>query len=146
MTYGPAKAAEGQPQRFDNVFVTRAAYKHFLQSGTWPEQTMFILEVRAAQSNVSINNGGRTQGNLLALEASVKDKKRFSEEGWGYFSFDGPSGLLKSSAALPVSASCYSCHKNMAAVDYTFVQFYPTLAEAAKRHGTLRPDDNEAAE
>src|SRR5262245_25507025 len=73
MTYGPAQAADGQEPRFDNVFVTRAAYREFLGTGTWPERTMFILEVRAAEAKVSINRGGRTQGRLLALEAAVKD-------------------------------------------------------------------------
>lgn len=139
MTYGPAKAAEGQPPRFDNVFVTRGAYREFLRSGTWPDKTMFILEVRAAESNVSINNGGRSQGEVVAIEASVKDKERFRDGGWGFYSFDGPKGFRESAAPLPASASCYSCHETKAAVDNTFVQFYPTLFEAARRHETVRP-------
>jgi hypothetical protein len=137
MTYGPAKAAEGQEPRFDNVFVTRPAYRAFLESGTWPDGTMFMLEVRSAEANVSINNGGRTQGGVLALEAAVKDRKRFPEGGWGYYSFDGP---VESANPLPASASCYACHRDKAAVEHTFVQFYPTLFEVAKRHGTVRPD------
>lgn len=144
MTYGPAKAAEGQPPRFDNVFVNRRAYREFLRSGTWPEQTMFLLEVRAAGANVSINNGGRSQGKLLAMEASLKDSKRFPEGGWGFYSFDGPDGLKVSAVPLPGTASCYSCHENMAAVDHTFVQFYPTLFDVAKKHKTVRPDYEEA--
>jgi hypothetical protein len=138
MTYGPVGATEGQPPRFDNVFVTREAYREFLRSGTWPDGTMFILEVRAADSNVSINKGGRTQGGLVALEASVKDSKRFPDGGWAYFSFDGPDGPLGSAPALPATASCYSCHREKAAVDNTFVQFYPTLLDVARRHGTVR--------
>jgi hypothetical protein len=31
---------------FDNVFVTPSAYRSFLQTGTWPEKTMFVLELR----------------------------------------------------------------------------------------------------
>lgn len=140
MTYGPAKAAEGTPPRFDNVFVTRDAYRHFAKTGQWPENTMFVLEVRAADEHVSINNGGRTQGKLLALEASVKDKTRFPEGGWGFYSFDSADGLKESTPPFPASASCYSCHANMAAVEQTFVQFYPTLFEIAKKHGTVRKD------
>jgi hypothetical protein len=34
---------------------------------------------------------------------------------------------------------CYSCHEQHAAVDTTFVQFYPTLLEIAKKKGTLAP-------
>jgi hypothetical protein len=32
---------------------------------------------------------------------------------------------------------CYGCHKAHAAVDSTFVQFYPTLLPLAKARGTL---------
>lgn len=137
MTYGTP--ANGSAPRFDNVFVTRPAYREFLKSGTWPDRTMFILEVRASEENVSINKGGRTQGKVVAIEAAVKDKARFPAGGWGYFSFDGPQGPLDRAAPLPREASCYSCHATKAAVDNTFVQFYPTLFEVARRRGTVKP-------
>ena len=35
--------------------------------------TIFALEVRKAEENVSINAGGRTQGAMLALEAALDD-------------------------------------------------------------------------
>src|SRR2546422_8719068 len=57
MTYGVVEtvvnAAVGD--RFDNVFVTPQAYKAFLQTGTWPDKTMFILEVRSSTTKGSIN-------------------------------------------------------------------------------------------
>jgi Cytochrome P460 len=139
MTYGPAQADAGGHQMFDNVFVTRDAHREFLRSGTWPDRTMFILELREAQANVSINNGGRTQGPVMAMEAAVKDRKRFPDGGWAYFSFSSRNGLTASAAPLPAKASCYSCHRDNTAVDNTFVQFYPTLFEVAKRLGTIKP-------
>jgi hypothetical protein len=139
MTYGPAQAAAGPAPIFDNVFVRPEAYREFLRSGTWPDKTMFILEMRHADTNVSINNGGRTQGMLVGMEASVKDRQRFPDGGWGYFSFDGPQGLVDHAAPLPATATCYSCHKTNTAVDNTFVQFYPTLFDVAKRLGTIKP-------
>jgi len=140
MTYGPAQAAAGQPPRFDNVFVNRESYRRFLASGKWPDKTMFVLEVRSADSHVSINNGGHTQGGLLAIEAAVKDTTRFPDTTWGYFSFDGRDGLADAAAPLPTTATCYACHKKNTAVEQTFVQFYPTLFDVAKRFGTVRPD------
>lgn len=140
MTYGPTQPAAGQPQMFDNAFVTRAAYSQFLQSGRWPDKTMFILEIRRGEENASINAGGRTQGAIVATEAAVKDTQRYPDGGWAYFSFDGPQGLKESTAPFPRTATCYSCHKAHAAVEWTFVQFYPTLFEVAKRLGTVRPD------
>ena len=139
MTYGPAKPAEGQPPLFDNVFVTRDAYNEFLRSGAWPDKTMFILEGRRAEANVSINNGGHTQGQMAFMEAAVKDVARFKNTGgWGYFSFDSRDGLVESAAPLPATAACYACHSTNTAVDNTFVQFYPELFAIAKAKGTVK--------
>ena len=88
MTYGPA-GGNGAPARFDNVFVNRESYRNFLATGRWPDKTMFVLEVRRSQANVSINNGGQTQGDIVAIESAVKDSERFPGTSWGYFSFDG---------------------------------------------------------
>ena len=122
MTYGPAKPAADRPPLFDNVFVTRAAYEAFLRTGTWPDKTMFILEGRQAQTNVSINNGGHTQGEIAFMEAAVKDTGRFaSTGGWGYFSFDSRNGLVDSAAALPSTASCSACPAANTAVDNTLL-------------------------
>ena len=137
MTYGPA--GTGRAPMFDNVFVTRESYRQFMQTGTWPEQTMFVLEIRGAETNVSINNGGQTQGGIVAIEVEVKDRSRFPETGWGYFNFGGGSNLQAAVAVLPTSATCYSCHRQNTAVENTFVQFYPTLMEVARRMGTVKP-------
>jgi Cytochrome P460 len=150
MFYGPgAEAAPppaanevSRPSVFTNVFVTRPAYEEFMRSGTWPDKTMFILEVRRAEKAQSIDSRGQSQGAVLTIESAVKDVQRFSasdgSNGWGYFGFGSPSGLRGSSAVLPTSASCYSCHAANTAVDNTFVQFYPTLFEVAKRLGTVK--------
>ena len=76
MTYGPAKPAADRPPLFDNVFVTRTSYEAFLRTGTWPDKTMFVLEGRQAQTNVSINNGGHTQGEIAFMEAADESKKQ----------------------------------------------------------------------
>ena len=145
MVYGPAAegASEAAP-RFDNVFVNPAAYKAFTATGKWPDQTIFVLEIRASESKLSINNGGRFQSSLVGIEAEVKDAKRFPGK-WAFFGF----GMSASPAVmLPPSAQCYSCHSTNGAVDNTFVQFYPTLLEVAKSKGTLnaKAEKAEAAE
>jgi hypothetical protein len=117
----------------DNVFVNRDAYKAFLKTGTWPEQTVLVKENRMAESAGTLSKSGRFQTGVMDLEIHVKDKARFPG-GWAFFvSSDGKAaGKL-----MPQTASCYSCHQDHAAVDTTFVQFYPTLLGIAKDKGTL---------
>jgi hypothetical protein len=119
---------------FDNVFVNPSAYREFRRSGSWPDKTMFALEVRNARSKGSINQSGSFQGDVAGVEMHVKDKARFPG-GWAFFGFEGPG--QKNAKMIPVSADCYSCHAAHGAVDTTFVQFYPTLLPIAHTKGTL---------
>ena len=117
---------------FSNVFVNPEAYREFLRSGTWPDKTMLVLEVRGATSKGSINQQGLYQSaNIMGLEVHVKDA-RF-QGGWAFFADNGG----KPAKQIPYTADCYSCHKDHAAVDTTFVQFYPTLMEIAEKKATL---------
>lgn len=139
---GPAAAAK-RPQFFDTVFVDPAAYREFLKTGQWPDKTIFVLEVRAAADKVSIDQRGYTQGELLALEAAVKDVSRFPEK-WAYFGFMEGGKLQATAEALPQSG-CWSCHNKNGGVDNTFVQFYPTLRPVAEAKGTFRKEVMERA-
>jgi hypothetical protein len=124
---------------FDNVFVSPAAYREFQKTGKWPEKTMFVLEVRQASSHGSINQAGHFQSGLIAIEAEVKDSARFPDK-WAFFSFGDKPGVQGTAAAkrIPSGSSCNVCHAKNGAVDNTFVQFYPTLIEAARKNGTLK--------
>jgi hypothetical protein len=129
MSYGSAASANPNPS-FDNVFVEPAAYRAFLQTGTWPDKTMFVLEVRASGSEASINKGGRFQTQVIGLEVEMKNAGK-----WSFYDFGRG---VTSAKPLPTTASCYSCHAQNGAVDNTFVQFYPTLADIAKQKGTFK--------
>jgi hypothetical protein len=72
---------------------------------------------------------------VLAIEGEVKDSAKFPGNGWAFFSF----GKSATGKMLPRSEDCYSCHLQHAAVDNTFVQFYPVLLDIAKHKGTLTP-------
>src|SRR5579864_5693119 len=83
MTYAAnATAASAAHPRFDNVFVTRQAYKDFLATGAWPDKTMFVLEVRSSASNGSINKGGHYQDEIVGMEVHLKDEARFPATKW----------------------------------------------------------------
>jgi len=130
MTY---QSEASRAPSFTNVFVNAAAYRSFVATGTWPDKTMLILEIRAATSKGSINQGGSYQSGLVAIEAEVKDLKKFPGSGWAFFAF----GTSKSGKLLPHTEDCYTCHAQHGAVDNTFVQFYPLLLDIAKQKGTL---------
>jgi len=132
MSYSPA-AMQMDHHMFDNVFVNPESYKAFLETGTWPDKTMLVLEVRKAEGKGSINQKGYFQGTeRMGLEVHVKDQARFPGK-WAFFGFDDS----KTSTMVPKEAACYTCHSAHAAVDTTFVQFYPTLLPIAKSKGTL---------
>lgn len=136
MTYGPAGDSLGDEPPFTNVFVSPSSYRSFLQTGKWPDQTVFVLEIR---SGVGVNRaeGGKNgwfQGEIQGMEIEVKDEKRFPG-GWAFF---GVGVAEPSGVQIPTSGSCYSCHKANAAVENTFVQFYPVLRDVAREKGTLK--------
>ncbi len=131
MNYSPEP---GSHEMFTNVFVPRWAYQEFVSSGKWPDQTMFVIDERDAQSKGSINKTGRFQTDLMGLAVEVKDSTHFPEK-WAYFGFGKDD---QTSTAAGKGNACFTCHEDHAAVEHTFVQFYPTLLPIAKSKGTLK--------
>jgi hypothetical protein len=119
---------------FTNVFVNPAAYRAFMNTGQWPDKSVFVLEFRASATDAPPNTNGRFQTRLVGIEAEVKDA-RFSD-GWAFFNFRGADN------AAPLAgqdvASCVECHTKNTAVERTFVQFYPTLLDVARAKGTVK--------
>jgi Cytochrome P460 len=133
MSYTPEPGAAGHSM-FDNVFVNPSSYQFFQKTGTWPDGTTLVLEIRGAETGVSINRHGQTQAKeVMGVEVHVKDARL--PGGWGFFEFRGPVPAKRT----PRPADCYSCHEQHAAVDTTFVQFYPTLVGLAQAKHTLSP-------
>ena len=131
MSYRPG--ATPDHHMFDNVFVNPEAYRAFKETGTWPDKTMMVLEARGARDKGSINKRGFFQdADVMGVEVHVKDSTRF-EGGWAFFTFDDD----KPAAEINHSVDCYACHRAHAAVDTTFVQFYPTLLPIAKAANTF---------
>ena len=132
MSYRKETAGMGGHHMFDNVFANPSAYKAFLETGSWPDQTMLVLELRGAGSNASINKSGQFQtDDMMGREVHLKDKR--VPGGWAFYGFDDE----KPTTPFPHEMDCYSCHEQHGAVDSTFVQFYPTLLPIATHKGTL---------
>ncbi|HTW83930.1 MAG TPA: cytochrome P460 family protein [Candidatus Sulfotelmatobacter sp.] len=145
-----AVAAAGGTPVFQNVFVTPAAYRAFQQTGTWPDRTMFVLEIRSAKDKSQIVSGpgpglstGSVQGDLLDLEAELRDDARYPGTSWKWVTFDaGRGGYVPTQPWAddqPTGHACFQCHTAHGAVQKSMVEFYPQLCPLAARKNTLNP-------
>jgi len=66
----------------------------------------------------------------------VKDESRFADK-WAYFNFSETAKTA--SADTPSKNECWKCHEQNAAVEHSFVQFYPELLKIAHAKGTIKP-------
>ena len=123
-------------EMFTNVFVTPGAYDYYSANGKWPDKTMFVLEVYGSASHGSINKSGKYQDAFIAVEAEVKDESRFPDK-WAYFEFGQDRRSV--AATTPSQNACWRCHEQNAAVEHSFVQFYPELLKVAREKGTIKP-------
>lgn len=124
---------------FTNVFVTPSSYDYFVEHGTWPDKTMFVLEVFGSASKGSINKHGNYQSDFMGLDVEVKDEKKFADK-WAYFNFNADEASVTSIA--PSKNDCWKCHDQNAAVEHSFVQFYPELLKIARTKQTIKSTVN----
>jgi hypothetical protein len=129
-------AGTNRNPQFTNVFVNPSAYDYFAANGKWPDKTMFVLEEYESTSHGSINKSGSYQQELAGLVVEVKDEKRYADK-WAYFSFGADK---KTTGPIePAKNACWHCHEDNAAVEHTFVQFYPDMLKIARTKGTIKP-------
>ena len=131
-----SQKANDSMQMFTNVFVNPSSYDYFLAHGAWPEKTIFVLEIYGSTSQGSINKHGNYQTGFMGLDVEVKDEKRFADK-WAYYVFN--SNEKAASPNSPGKNDCWQCHEQNAAVEHSFVQFYPELLKVAREKGTIKP-------
>lgn len=127
----------GGMQAFTNVFVNPTSYDYFVANGKWPDKTVFVLEEYGSTSRGSINKHGSYQTAFLGLDVEVKDEARFADK-WAYFNFQGEQN--SAGAISPSKNDCWKCHDQSAAVEHSFVQFYPELLKIARTKNTIKPN------
>lgn len=131
-----SQKADDSMVMFTNVFVNPLSYDYYLAHGNWPDKTIFVLELYGSTSQGSINKHGSYQTDFMGLDVEVKDEKRFADK-WAYFGFDAAEKTA--SATTPSKNDCWKCHDENAAVEHSFVQFYPELLKVAREKGTIKP-------
>ncbi|HET9332966.1 MAG TPA: cytochrome P460 family protein [Gemmatimonadota bacterium] len=128
LTYNEPAAAPAPgapPGIFLNVYVQPWAYERFMESGEFPEGTMFILAMAEPITKADPARGGFYMGEISMMEVHLK-RAGVHESGWGFYGFGSDDS---SAEILPAEANCYSCHRDEAAYDQAFVQFYPKMRE-----------------
>jgi hypothetical protein len=133
LTYAPtvasgaasARVPARHEQMFHHTYLAPGAYDEYLRTGEFPDKTILVLELYAAGEKTAPATGGLFEAERHAVEVAVKDRERFPDRGWAYFSFgEGPA-----ETAFPSSARCVACHREHAAHDNVFTQFYPVLRD-----------------
>ncbi len=113
------------PGMFHNVYMQPWSYRHFRDTGEFPEGTMFILAMYEASQNADPARGGWYEDEGFLAEIHLK-QEGLHESGWGFYGFGGNA---ESASMIPGEANCYSCHAEETALDNVFVQFYPALRD-----------------
>lgn len=131
-----SQKADDSMVMFTNVFVNPSSYDYYIAHGNWPDKTIFVLELYGSTSQGSINKHGSYQTDFMGLDVEVKDEKRFADK-WAYFGFDAAEKTAR--ATTPSKNDCWKCHDANAAVEHSFVQFYPELLKVAREKGTIKP-------
>lgn len=126
--------AAGFPE-FHNVYVEPAVYRHYMETGEWPEGTMMVKELQLTKagtfqdgSRIEASGRGYFPGEPNGLDVSVKDSRRFGEtRGWGFFNFGHHAPPYAASAPAAPAEACATCHMANAHEDMVFADFYAQL-------------------
>lgn len=122
-----APAAGAAPGMFHNIYLQPWAYRYAMKNGTLPENAMFVMTFYEPSRKSNPARSGFYEGRRIeGFEVHLK-RKDADSTGWGFYGFG--SDTTSTSAKLPGSLACYSCHHTEAAFDNAFVQFYPALRE-----------------
>ncbi|MDB5385478.1 MAG: hypothetical protein JWM11_1124 [Planctomycetaceae bacterium] len=128
------------PGTFHNVYLQPEAFDHYVQTGEFLEQTVFIVtnnHSQPAKTKGPVSRSGFVAAPTSGLEIAVKDTKRFPD-GWGYYMFHDKPGKSNPKERVAEQAfakkDCYDCHAEHGEVDHVFTQFYSVLTDAREKH------------
>ena len=118
-----SEGGRGGHQMLNTTLMEPGAYRHFVETATFREGTMFVLMGQGMGTNAMPARPGQFATDVHMIEMAVKDSKRVPER-WAYYGFGGPmaGGYLASAAPQP-KANCYDCHAKHAARDNVFLNF-----------------------
>jgi len=124
---GSSTSKDGERDLFQNIYMSPTAYREYVRTGRFPEGTVMVREGAASEAKRIGTLDGAYEKEFVSLQVSVKDSSRF-DGGWGFYEFTGGEGQFAAKASVQEENSrCVSCHRDRAAEDHVFTQFYPVL-------------------
>ena len=127
------------PGMFHNVYLQPEAFDHYVSTGKFPEQAVFIVtnnRSQPAKTKGAVSRTGFVAAPTTGLEIAIKDSKRFSD-GWAYFMFHDNPNQPVTQERTPEKAferkDCFDCHAEHGANDNVFTQFYSVLTNAREK-------------
>lgn len=135
LDYSPGKESDpSRPGLFHNVYMQPEAFDHYVATGEFLEQTMFVVTNNPAarlKGDDEINRNGHYAAPSMGLEVSVRDTDRF-EDDWGFFLYYSTAGKRTTSKPFQ-REDCYDCHAQHGEDNAVFTQFYSILKTARAR-------------
>jgi len=133
------KEDPNHPGMFHNVYLQREAFEHYVETGAFPEQTVFIVtnnKSQPAKTKGTVSRSGFVAAPTSGLEIAIKDTERYPD-GWGYFMFHDQPGKSDSTVRAAERGferkDCYDCHAEHGETDNVFTQFYSVLTVAREQ-------------
>jgi len=133
------------PGTFHNVYLQPEAFDHYVRTGEFPEQTVFIVtnnQSQPAKTKGPVSRLGFVAAPTSGLEVAIKDSKKYPDT-WAYFMFhdeadehdkaSGSENYIRSAEPAFARKECYNCHAEHGAVDNVFTQFYSVLTTARQK-------------
>ncbi|MEY4641153.1 MAG: hypothetical protein RLZZ227_1147 [Pseudomonadota bacterium] len=115
-----------KPGSLGVVQIEPAAYRYFVENGTYADGTMFLLSFYRAEAQSAPQLPGFVQGDMFLQEIHVIDKARFADDsGHAFFTFAAPE--VMTSERIAAGNECTACHLEHGAFDGSFTQFYPLM-------------------
>jgi hypothetical protein len=119
---------------FHNVYMQPWAYEEYQRTNVFPEGTIMFKELQLTIPGQN-PDGSRTEpsgrgyfpGKLNGADVTVKDSKRYADNGgWGYYNFHHYEPKA-ATAKLRPKTECSYCHQASAKKDEVWTQFYVRL-------------------
>ncbi len=114
---------------FHNVYIDPTSWNHWKKTGEFRDGTIIVKELVGVGSKSAPSGNGYFPGEFNGIAAMVKDSKRFANRpgNWAFFGF---ASYEAKEGAIQADDACAACHKDNAAQDMVFTQYYPVLRAA----------------